>query len=259
MIPALKITGNHPAGLWLAHCLKLRGWEIHCEPEAPPVGIQPGAYHHALADSFGRESLSFPPEWCFSRLAGIQLETDTGTELCNWPVSLLDLTAIWQDLQPGTPHSTLATPPLKLQLGFNDCTGCAPGSLLATAEAPVPSGFLIQQNGGWSVRLSAHQALHLLPRTCPDQPLLRLCQCLPQLQQPDSQTLVWSCPFPSLLPEAMLAQSMYWLVLQEVLTGLSQGSMQPEGLYRQWQACWQKVHQGLIAMAKRQKFLPIPR
>ncbi|MBF2055029.1 MAG: hypothetical protein IGS03_16395 [Candidatus Sericytochromatia bacterium] len=258
MIPALKITGNHPAALWLAHCLHQRGWKIDCEPEKLPEGLLPGAYHHGLAGHFGHNSLSFPPEWCFSRLAGILPEQDTGSEVFAWPVSLLDLAAIWQDLQATAPRSAVNGARFNLQLRFTACADCIP-SFSETTEPRVPSGFLIQQNGSWSVRLNAGQQLTVQPPASQAQTAEAVCKYLPALQQSDEQSLIWSCPLPSLRPESMLAQSMYWLVIQEVLAGLSTGSMRPQALYRQWQACWQKVHQGLIAMAKRQKFLPIPR
>lgn len=263
MSPALKITGNHPAGLWLAHCLHQRGWRISWTAETLPEQLGIGAYHDGLAAYFGRENLCFPPEWCMARLAGVQPEQTAGTGLFSWPVSLLDLNAIWVDLLSTAPCVPLPDHTLTLFLGFAPCTQCPPGVSTATSSAPVPSGFLIQQASSWSVRLGKQQVLQMGPdedSTAPSDPAqLRWCDCLPTLSQTHASQIVWLSPLPSLLPEAMLSQSMYWLLVQEVLAGLTDGSMQPQYLHAQWQACWQKVHQGLIMASKSQKFLPIPK
>lgn len=263
MSPALKITGNHPAGLWLAHCLHQRGWRISWTAEALPESLAPGAYHHGVAAYFGRDSLCFPPEWCVTRLAGVQTEQTAGAGLFSWPVSLLDMNAIWTDLQATAPCASLPAHVLTLSLRFAPCTHCPQGVSSITPSAPVPSGFLMQQASSWTVRLGKRRQLQMGPAansTAPSDPAqLRWCGCLPVLSQTQAAQINWLSPLPSLQPEAILSQSMYWLLVQEVLGGLTDGSMQPQYLYPQWQACWQKVHQGLIMAAKSQKFLPIPK
>lgn len=259
----LSISGNHPAAAWLTICLRHRGWPITWQADKLP-DLNPGAYHHGISEQLGRTNLAWPPEWCYHTLEGLLYDTPSGKQLIHWPVSLLDLSAIWHDLCCEAAAQTEGkSGDVKLELSFmTQCeTACPTGQIDLSPEVS-PTGFLIQTQDGWQTQLGPAQTqrIRLSAETNHNPPCDEvLCHCLPQLSLPSTQHLIWQMPLPNLLPESIVSQTLYWLLLQDILHGLSHSSLQPQYLHQQVPAIWMRLQNHLSKMAKTQKFMPIPK
>jgi len=290
-LASLLITGNHPAAGWLAVYLARRAWPVTWIPQEAPPNLLVYGLEQTLPTLFGAAPWCWPLEWCVQELVAIHRHSEAFSGLAAWQAAVLDPVAIWRDTRREAQHLNLLTQTgdlripaavLHLELSFESCShaACPMGRVGHLDGQALAAGFLQQfSQAGAELYLTGFgprqliftgldseaeilqqlwtQALPLAltgPEACRQQPI---CRVQPTLVRQKNK-LVLRVPEPSLLPESLVSQAIYWFMIRYLAQALSTGSIPISQLGSGLQSLQRKIQTALITHAESCNFFPIP-
>lgn len=270
----LKISGNHPLGLWLAAFLQTRRYPVQY------VGQQPQNSWWAMNQSFralGEPVSEWPLEWRFHHLDGAVLRHQGEQQLRSTRLDLLDIQALYADLLKKTQAENIRWQraleehsPFELHLNWQACEKAQALSLCGQiSPLPLAAGLLqyeASEQLEFAITCLKPQTLayslvgtqldnlfeslnHCLQQHYPET-VFRLGSEAPNAQwqcpcrvhiQPGPQGLSLSLSPPTLSPQSLYREGIFWLYLRLISRWLDRGESPPEDLAARLQAWDQKV------------------